>query len=139
MLFDDTMKKLLAHCRTIAIVGAKDVSGQPVDMVGRYLIAAGYDVVPVHAVRKEVWGLPTYRKLADIPRPVDLVNLFRASHACPEHARETLALPSRVKGFWMQSGIRSREAGSMLAAAGICVVEDACIMVEHKRLGVADA
>lgn len=133
MLLDNTLRTLLAEAHTIAIIGAKDKPG-PVDMVGRYLKAAGYTVIPVHPVRKDVWGLVTYRTLADIPVPVDVVNVFRAAEHCPAHAHEALALSPRPRLFWMQQGICSAEAGQLLAAGGIRVVEDACIMVDHRRL-----
>lgn len=134
MLLDDTLRAHLAATRTIAVIGAKDKPGQAVDDVGRYLIASGYDVLPVHPVRKGVWGLETYPTIADIPVAVDIVNVFRAPQHCPDHAAEVLALPHRPRLFWMQLGIRSAEAGRLLAQAGIAVVEDLCIMIEHRRL-----
>jgi predicted CoA-binding protein len=118
----------------IAIVGAKDVPGQPVDRVGRYLLDAGYAVLPVHHVRSAVWGMRAYPDIASLPSPVTVVVLFRASQHCPAHARDVLALPSRPVCFWMQSGIASEEACAVLSGSGIVVVEDACIMVEHARL-----
>lgn len=134
MLFDDTLRSLLQKARTIAIVGAKDKAGQPVDMVGRYLIEVGYNVIPVHPVRRQVWGLQAYPSLADVPESIDIVNLFRAPQYCADHARETLALASKPLLFWMQEGIGSAEAGALLMPANIAVVEDACIMIDHRRL-----
>lgn len=134
MLFDETLRELLAKARTIAIIGAKDKPGQAVDNVGRYLIAAGYTVIPVHPVRREVWGLVTYPSVTDIPVPVDIVNLFRAPQYCPDHAREVLSMPQLPAAFWMQLGIRSTEAGAMMAEKHVAVIEDRCIMVEHQRV-----
>lgn len=134
MLFDDSLRAHLAATRTIAVIGAKDKPGQPVDAVGRYLIEAGYEVLPVHPVRKCVWGLETYPSLADITVAIDLVDVFRAPEHCPGHAAEVLALPHKPRLFWMQLGIRSPEAGRLLAGQGIAVVEDLCLMVEHRRL-----
>lgn len=134
MVFDDSLRQLLQQIRTIAIVGAKDKPGQPVDGVGRYLIDAGYTVYPVHPARRTVWGLPAYAGLTSLPEPVDCIDLFRAPEHCPAHAREILALPWKPRIFWMQLGIRSPEAGKLLAETGIQVVEDACLMVEHRRL-----
>lgn len=131
---DQKLAALFREVKTIAIVGAKDAPSQPVDMVGRYLIAIGYEVIPVHPKRKNVWGLTTYSRLADVPKPIDMVNLFRASQFCLEHAKETLALSHRPLSFWMQLGIRSPEARAILEPAGISVIEDACLMVEHRRL-----
>lgn len=138
MLFDDTLRTLLQSVHSIAIVGAKDKEGQDVDRVGRYLMAAGYTVYPVHPVRRGVWGLPTFASLAHVPEPVDMVNLFRAPQYCAEHAQEILQLSWKPRIFWMQQGIRSAEAGLLMHQAGIKVIEDRCIMVDHRNLlGVA--
>ncbi len=131
---DTTLKTLLSPGKTIALVGAKDRPGTEVDMVGRYLIAAGFRVIPVHPARPTVWGLPASKTLAEIEAPIDIVNLFRAAPHCPAHAAETLALANRPACFWMQSGIVSPESANLLAPSGITVVEDRCIMVEHRRL-----
>ena len=136
MLFDESMKEILVECKNIAVIGAKDKPGQPVDRVGRYLINAGYNVIPVHPVRQNVWGLHTYVSIAEIPVAVDMVNVFRAPQYCAAHAREVLELEMLPKCFWMQSGITNTEAGKMLSAKEISVIEDKCIMVEHRRLGV---
>ncbi|NHZ48861.1 CoA-binding protein [Nitratidesulfovibrio liaohensis] len=134
MLLDATLRTILRESRTIAVIGAKDKPGQPVDMVGRYLIEAGYDVRPVHPVRRTVWGMQAYPTIGDVPVDVDIVNVFRAPEHCPAHALEVLALPRLPRLFWMQSGISSPEAGRMLFERGVAVVEDLCLMVEHRRL-----
>lgn len=134
---DEELAKALAGCTSVAIVGAKDKLGSAVDRVGRYMIEAGFTVYPVHPVRTNIWGLPTYAALGDIPHPVDIVNLFRAAENCPDHSRETLALPSLPKIFWMQLGIFSFEARTLLAPTSIMVVENLCLMVEHRRLFAA--
>ena len=134
MLDDRLMRAVLGESRSIAIIGAKDKPGQAVDKVGRYLLEQGYRVVPVHPVRKTVWGLPAFATIAELPEPVDIINLFRAPEYCPGHAQEVLALGWKPKVFWMQLGIRSPEARQALAETGITVVEDSCIMVEHARL-----
>lgn len=123
---------LLAKVKSIAIVGAVDKPGRPVDRIGRYLIEAGFTVIPVHPKRMNIWGLETYASLTDIPVPVDLVNLFRRAEFCPEHARETLQMNPLPMGFWMQSGIICPEAREILQAAPITIVEDRCVMVEHQ-------
>ena len=134
MLDDRLMRAMLGESRSIAIIGAKDKPGQAVDRVGRYLLEQGYRVVPVHPMRKTVWGLPAFATIAELPEPVDIINLFRAPEYCPGHAQEVLALGWKPKVFWMQLGIRSPEARQALAETGITVVEDSCIMVEHARL-----
>lgn len=134
MLFDAQLKQLFEENSVIAIVGAKDKAGSPVEHVGRYLIEQGYEILPVHPVRQDVWGLPTYKSLQELPKVPDIVCFFRTPEACAEHAREILALPWRPKVFWMQEGISSKEAGELMAKEGVIVVEDACMEVEHKRV-----
>ena len=131
---DIWLRALLRNAKDIAILGAKDKPGQPVDGVGRYLRGQGYTIWPVHPARATVWGLAAYPDLAALPKPVDIIDVFRAPQYCPEHARQVLALPWRPKFFWMQSGIVSPEARELLEAAGVAVVENACLMVEHARL-----
>ncbi len=131
---DQDLKSLLERARTIAVVGAKDKQGQPVDTVGRYLIQAGYNVIPVHPKRKGVWGLETYSSLTEIPGHVDIVDVFRAPEFCPDHAREVLNMAELPLAFWMQLGITSQEAGDILQPASITVIQDKCIKVEHERL-----
>lgn len=125
---------LLGEVKTIAVIGAKDKPGQPVDKVGRYLMAAGYRVIPVHPTRSEVWGLPTYKSILDIPERIDLVDLFRASDYCPAHAEEVRKLATPPRCFWMQSGIASAEARALLSGLPVLVIEDRCLMVDHMRL-----
>ncbi|MFN2267383.1 MAG: CoA-binding protein [Desulfonatronovibrio sp.] len=135
LIRDQDLKNLLEQARTIAIIGAKDKPGQPVNNVGKYLIDAGYRIVPVHPVRKNVWGLETWKSVLDIPFPVDIINLFRADDHCPAHAREILKLNYTPMCFWMQLGIRSQEAADILKEKPIMVVQDKCIKIEHQRLG----
>jgi len=130
----EKLRGILETVRTIAVIGAKDVPGQPVDRVGRYLIRAGYTVIPVHPKRKSVWDLPAFTSLAEIPVPVDLVDVFRAPEYCAEHAREALKLSPLPRLFWMQLGITNAEAVSLLAEQDVLVVEDACLMVEHAKI-----
>ncbi len=131
---DKDLTSLLTKAGTIAIIGAKDTPGLDVDRVGRYLMDAGYTVIPVHPVRKTVWGLPACATLAEVPVPVDIVNLFRASQYCEEHARETLGLARPPLLFWMQLGIVHDGAFRLMEANGIAAVQDSCLMVEHARL-----
>lgn len=136
MLLDE-LRALFARAGNIAIVGAKDKPGSPVDRVGRYLLNAGFNVMPVHPVRRSAWGIPAVRSITELPergfRP-DIICLFRASQYCGGHARETLTLPELPHIFWMQEGIRSPEAGLLMAQAGVRVVEDRCIKTVHEAL-----
>jgi uncharacterized protein len=131
---DQDLRNLLEQARTIAIIGAKDKPGQPVDNVGGYLMNAGYRVIPVHPKRQNVWGLETWKSVLDIPFPVDIIDLFRAADYCPDHAREMLKLPYTPMCFWMQLGIRSSQAREILRNKPIMVVQDRCIKTEHQRL-----
>ncbi len=130
---DSVLRAMLKSARRIAVIGAKDVPGQPVDRVGRYLIDAGYDVVPVHPVRRTVWGRDAVACVSDAPA-CDIVVLFRAPQFCAGHAREVLAMNGRPTCFWMQEGITSPEARRLMEDAGVMVVENRCIMVERARL-----
>lgn len=122
--------EVLSKARTIAIIGAKDTEGHPVNRVGRYLIDAGYSVFPVHPVRKNIWGLPTYTSLVDITEPIDIVNVFRTGDQCIQHAKECLLLARFPLVFWMQQGIWNKEARFLLEPRGVTVIEDACLMIE---------
>lgn len=130
----ESIRALLRQVRTIAVLGAKDTPLQPVDGVGRYLMEAGFEIIPIHPVRQNVWGLPTYKSLGELPGPVDLVDVFRAPQFCPDHAREVLAMPQKPLAFWMQLGISSPEATALLEEAGVVVIQDLCLKVEHRRL-----
>lgn len=136
MLIVDEKKlaALLGEVKVIAVIGAVDKPGRPVDRVCRYMMDAGYKIVPVHPKRENVWGLETYQSVKDIPFSVDVVNLFRASQFCADHAREVLELEALPKCFWMQQDIFSPEARELLSSKNITVIEDRCIMVDHKNL-----
>ncbi len=137
MFLDTRFSGLLKNAKSIAIIGAKDKDGQPVDRVGRYLLGVGYTVYPVHPVRENVWGLPTYKSVLDIPHEVNIINLFRASSFCPQHAEELLVRLNRgqkTQCFWMQEGIFSIEAGNILAGREVSIVENLCIKIVHQQL-----
>lgn len=137
MLYNDKeLAALLAEVKTIAVVGAVDKPNRPVDGVGRTMMQMGFDIIPVHPTRKDIWGLETYKSVKDIPIQVDVVDLFRNEQFCPEHAREVLSMKPAPKCFWMQSGIVSEEARQILAGSGIAVIEDRCLKVELQRFGI---
>jgi hypothetical protein len=126
------IQQLLSNVQNIAIVGAKDKPSQPVNEVGRYLIQAGFTIFPVHPKRQNVWGLPTYQNLVDIPERIDLVNLFRASEFCVQHANEALQLNPLPQVFWMQQGVSSPEAKDLLDPYGIHIIENSCIKLAYQ-------
>lgn len=129
--------QLLRDTKTIAVLGIKPESHA--DQAGFYvpahMAAAGYDIVPVPVYYPEVTeilGKPVVRKLADIGRPIDMVNVFRRPSDIPPHVDDILA--AKPKSVWFQLGIRNDEAAEQLARAGIKVVQDRCLMVEESRL-----
>lgn len=131
------LRDLLQGARRIAVLGIKTEkqAGQPAFYVPEYLHQAGYEVVPVpvyYPDATEILGRRVYRSLADVPGEIDIVNVFRRSEDVPPHVDDILA--ARPKAVWMQSGIRNDEAARRLAEAGIRVVQNRCIMVDHRRL-----
>jgi len=133
---DKVLAPLLSKVKTIAVIGAVDKPSRPVDGVGREMIKMGFDVIPVHPKRSDIWGLKTYPTINDIPVPVDVVDLFRNAQFCPEHAREVLKMNPLPMIFWMQAGVHSQEARNILNGSNIIVVEDRCLKVELQRLGI---
>jgi predicted CoA-binding protein len=135
---DEGLRALLAETRRVAVLGIKTErqAYQPAFYVPQYLAAAGLEVVPVPVYYPEVTeilGQKVYRRLADVPGPVDMVNVFRRPDDIPPHVEDILA--ARPKSVWFQSGIRHDQTAERLARAGIKVVQDLCLMVEHRALG----
>jgi uncharacterized protein len=135
---DDGLRELFAETRRVAVLGIKTErqSYQPAFYVPQYLVNAGLEVVPVPVYYPEVTeilGQKVYRKVADVPGPIDMVNVFRRSEDIPPHVEDILA--ARPRSVWFQSGIRHDGAAERFARAGIKVVQDLCLMVEHRALG----
>jgi predicted CoA-binding protein len=133
---DAGIAALLKGVRRVAVLGIKTEAqaGQPAFYVPQYLVQAGLEVVPVpvyYPEVKEILGQKVYRKLADVPGPVDLVDVFRRPADIEGHLDDLLA--ARPKAVWFQLGIRHDAAARRLAAAGISVVQDRCLMVDHRR------
>lgn len=129
------IKELLTATKRIAVLGIKTErqAGQPAFYVPSYLASAGFDVIPVPVYYPdvtEILGQKVYRNLVDIPGEVDLVNVFRRSEDIPPHLEDILAKNPRA--VWFQSGIRNDQAAQKLAMAGIKVVQDRCLMVDHR-------
>ena len=118
---------ILADTKRIAVLGIKTEAqaGQPAFYVPRYMAEAGYEIVPVPVYYPgvvEILGVLVYRRLANVPPPVDMVNVFRRPHDIPPHLPDILAARPRV--VWIQTGIRHDEAAETMARAGIKVVQD---------------
>ncbi|HVT45665.1 MAG TPA: CoA-binding protein [Thermoanaerobaculia bacterium] len=123
--------------KTIAVLGIKPerLSGEPSHYVPHYMQSAGYDIIPVPVYYPEVTeilGRAVFRKLADIGRPIDMVNVFRRSYDIPPHVDDIIA--ARPKYVWFQLGIRNDAAAEQLARSGIRVVQNRCLMVDHQML-----
>jgi uncharacterized protein len=133
---DVGIAELLRETKRVAVLGMKTEAqgGQAAFYVPEYLHNAGLDVVPVpvyYPEITEILGKKVYRRVADVPGPVDLVNVFRRPQDVPPHVDDILQ--AKPRAVWMQSGIRNDEAAHRLAEAGIKVVQDRCLMVEHRR------
>ena len=133
---DQGIAEILRGTRRVAVLGIKTEAqaGQAAFYVPEYLHNAGLDVVPVPVYYPDVTqilGKKVYRLVADVPGEIDLVNVFRRSQDVPPHVDDILE--AKPKAVWMQSGIRHDEAARRLAEAGIKVVQDRCLMVEHRR------
>lgn len=133
----EQIRALLRLVRRVAVLGIKteQQADQPAFYVPSYLASAGLDVVSVpvyYPEVKKILGRPVYRRLADIPDDIDLVDVFRRPRDIPPHLDDMLA--KRPAIVWFQSGIRHEEVAVRLAQAGIKVVQDHCLMVEYRRL-----
>jgi hypothetical protein len=134
---DGELAEILAAVHTIAVVGIKDGPGEDAYRVPRYLQEHGYRIVPVNPKLDSVLGEPVFATLRDVGGAgvaIDLVSLFRASDNVAPHVDEILALSPRPRAVWMQLGIHHGPSAARLREAGIQVVQDRCIMVEHRRL-----
>jgi predicted CoA-binding protein len=129
---DPVLKALLEQRPVVAIVGASIHPERPSHQIMAGLIEQGYDVIPVHPEYLEVLGRRAYPDLAAIPRHVELVDVFRRADATPGIARQAVAAGAGV--LWLQTGVINAEAGRIAAAAGLVVVMDRCLEVEHHRL-----
>lgn len=135
---NDQIHDLLHRVKRVAVLGIKTEaqSFQPAYYVPEYVQSAGYEIIPVPVYYPDavtILGERVYRRVADIPGGVDLVNVFRRSADVPPHVDDILA--KKPTAVWMQSGIRHDEVAERLARAGIDVVQDRCLMVEVRRIG----
>lgn len=133
---DAGLTRVLRESRTVAVLGAKARPSEPAHYVPAYLARVGYRVLPVNPTLTgtTILGAPVLPTLADLPDPVDVIDVFRRPEYLPGHANEILALPWRPAVVWFQLGIRNDVAAERLARAGIRVVQDRCMMPEHRRL-----
>ena len=133
---DAAILALCGQLKRVAVLGIKTEarSEQPAFYVPEYLQDAGLEVIPVPVYYpdvKEILGVPVYRRVAEVPGPIDLVDVFRRSQDIPPHLDDLLA--KKPAAVWFQLGIRNDAAAQKLAEAGIKVVQDRCLMVDHRR------
>ena len=130
------IKTLLENTHRIAVLGIKPDPDQPAYYVPDHAEHAGYEIVPVpvyYPDLTEMMGKKVYRKIADIPGDIDMVNVFRRPKDIPPHVDDIIA--KKPKSVWFQLGIRNDDAAENLARAGIDVVQDHCLLVELRRIG----
>jgi uncharacterized protein len=126
-----TIQRVLHTARTIAVVGLSKNELRASYFVGYYLKRHGYQVIPVNPREREILGQTCYPSLADVPVPVDIVNVFRAPDALPGIARDAVAI--HAGALWCQFGVINEEGARIAEAGGLTVVMDLCIKVEHAR------
>ena len=135
--YDDSyIRGILNTVKTIAMVGASNKDNRPSYFAFKYLLERGYNMIPVNPGQagKELLGRTVYARLADIPEPVDMVDIFRASQYALPIVREALAMKPPPRVIWMQLGVRDDEAARLAEANGMKVVMNRCPKIEYGRL-----
>ena len=127
-----TVRRLVTETRTIAVVGHSDDPSRDSFRVASYLRREGFHVFPVNPTVKEILGEPCYPDLASVPEPIDVVDVFRRPEFVPAIVDEAIAVGA--KAVWLQLGVVNEEAARHAQDAGLDVVMDRCMMVEHARL-----
>jgi predicted CoA-binding protein len=132
---DVTLRRILAETRSIAVVGVSQNPARPSHEIYSYLLSTGeYQVYPVNPTITEINGAQVYPRLTDLPETPDMVDVFRRFGELPSVLNETLALKQPPKTLWLQQGLWHEDVGRDADAAGVQVVMDRCLMVEHARL-----
>jgi predicted CoA-binding protein len=128
---EETIKRILDECRTIAVVGLSSKPTQPSHGVAGYMQRAGYRIIPVNPNEVEVLGENAYASLSDVPEKIDLVDVFRRSEEAGAAVDEAIAVGA--KAVWLQEGVIDYEAAQRAADTGLLVVMDRCWLMEHMR------
>ncbi len=129
---DEDLSQILTDTRRIAVVGMSPKPSRPSSQVAAYLIAAGFEVIPVNPGQTTIMGLKCYPDLESIPGRVDIVDVFRRAAEVPAIVDSTLRIKAKV--LWLQLGVIHAEAALRAQAAGLTVIMDRCLKVEHQRL-----
>lgn len=130
---EETIRRILEECHTIAVVGLSSDTSRPSNSVSAYMRRAGYQVIPVNPNETEVFGEKAYPDLASVPGKVELVDVFRRSDEAGKAVDEAIAV--RAKAVWLQEGVIDRAAAQRALDAGLLVVMDRCWLKEHMRHG----
>ena len=131
---DATVEHILRRYDTITVVGASDDPAKPAHYVPQHMRGHGWRIVPVNPRGGQILGLTAYPSLADVPEQVGLVDVFRPSAQTPDIARQAVA--AGASALWLQLGISSAEARRIAEDAGLLYVENRCLIVEQRRLGI---
>ena len=133
---DSYIRGILNTAKTIAMVGASEKENRPSYFAFKYLLERGYHMIPVNPghAGQAMLGQRIYARLADIPEPIDMVDIFRGSQYAPTIVQEALALKPRPQAIWMQLGVRNDEAAALAEADGLKVVMNRCPKIEYGRL-----
>ena len=133
---NDPVTEVLKTSRTIAVVGLSSRQFRPSHGVAEYFQSAGYRIIPVNPHEREVLGEKSYARLEDIPKKIDIVDIFRRSEFVPEIVESAIRIGARA--IWMQEGVIHPEAAERARRAGVFVIMDSCILKEHiKRFRLA--
>jgi predicted CoA-binding protein len=127
----DPILEILKNYKNIAVVGLSSNRARPSHGVAQYIKSAGYRIVPVNPNEKEVLGEKSYARLEDVPEKIEIVDIFRRAEEVPAVVESAIRVGAKV--VWMQLGIENAGAAEKARAAGLIVVEDACMYVEHKK------
>ncbi len=128
----DEIKAIIDGARVIAIVGLSPKENRPSNMVGRYLQGAGFTIIPVNPGQSEILGETCYPALTDIPVKVDIVDVFRRSEDVPSIVDEAINIGAKT--LWLQLGVVHEEAAEKARSAGLKVVMDRCLKIDHSNL-----
>jgi uncharacterized protein len=131
---DAVVERILTIYDTITVVGASAISTKAAHTVPEHMQRHGWRIIPVNPLARTILGEPAYRTLADVPEQVGLVDVFRPSRASADIARQAVA--AGATAVWLQLGIASEEARGIAEDAGLLYVEDRCLIIERRRLGL---
>ncbi|HVV60490.1 MAG TPA: CoA-binding protein [Pseudolabrys sp.] len=133
---DSYIRGILNTVKTIAMVGISPKDNRPSYFAFKYLLERGYHMIPINPGQagKDILGQKVYAKLADVPEPVDMIDIFRASQFAPQIVREAIEMKPRPQVIWMQLTVRNDEAAKMAEDAGMKVVMNRCPKIEYGRL-----